>query len=134
MPYKDRDANRVKINTQQREYARRWRKERPEHFREHHNRAMAKYMLTSKYREFRKRFKESNPERWNRLLELSRQYYKEHRDEINKRDKSGSIDLNSDRYLIRSLQNEGLSRKLIKEYPELIEAKRLLLNIKRQVK
>jgi hypothetical protein len=130
MPYKDRDANREKINAYQREYARKWRTERSEHFNAHNRKVQAKYRATKKFKIYWEKLKR-NPEQWTKVLERSRDYYRRNKGKINRRDSKEGIDLNSDRYIIRSLQHDGITPTIAKKYPELVEAKRLIYKIKR---
>lgn len=133
MPYKDRDANREKINAYQREYARKWRKERPEHFNAHNRKVQAKYRKTEKYRIYREKLKQ-DPVRYAKVLEGPRKYYHNNKDKINIRDTKEGIDLNGDRYIIRSLQHIGITPTMAKRLPGLVEATRLIYQIKRATK
>lgn len=133
MPYKDRDANRDKINKAQREYARRWRKDRKAHFNEYNRKVIAKYRASEKFKIYCEKLK-NDPARWAKVLESSRKYYRKNKKKINIRDTKDGIDLDSDRYIIRSLQHDGVTPTMAKKYPEIVELKRLVFNIKRITK
>lgn len=133
MPFKDRDKHREQINTAQREYARKWRTERKEDFNNHNRVVQARYRKTKKYKDYWNRLKQ-RPEAWAKLLAASNKYYHSNKGKINDRDKKGKIDLNSDRYIKKFLRGEGVPTELLNRYPEIVEAKRLLLNIKRSLK
>lgn len=132
MPYKDRIANKGKIDAARSAYTKKWKKERPEHWRESHRKNMAKYRQSAKGRKAYEKYI-GKPGVKERVLEASRVYYHGHKDAINNRDIREGIDLNSDRYIKRFLANDGIPIELSNKYPEIIEVKRLLINIKRQV-
>ena len=133
VPYKDRDKNRQKINDYQREWAREWRKKNNELFRKQMREYQAVYRKGKGWKAWYDKYV-SNPEVRERLLAVAKKYYHENKESVNKRDRKDGIDLESKRYLSRALLHDGINAAIIKQYPELIELKRFILNIKRVTK
>ncbi len=106
---KSRAANRAEYNKKQNEYKKKRR---------------AELGYNPEYLKLR-----NDPIKWAKTVEYIKNWQHKNKDRINLRDKKGTIDLNSTRYIKRYLHNIGYPKEGVN--PQIIEATKQLLIIKR---
>ena len=129
MPYKDRDKNRQKINDYQREWAREWRKKNRELWNAYQREQARKRRAGGK--EWAKI--KADPIKYEQHKQYTRKFQNANKEALNAKDRERTRTLN-DTYVRDQLRKEGVPLNVLYDNPIIVEAKRFLLKIKREIK
>lgn len=116
-----------------REYQKKWMAQYRKDHRDKHLNLLRNYMRKKRANGngYKMWLKQKGDKAWyKRLLKYQKQYRIENKDKLTSIERNETARLGKE-YLLKQLKKDGISRKVVSEYPDLLLAKKLILKIKR---